>query len=90
MLHTVSFLALSFDTTPQAPPGSAGLLKIIGWISWAVSAALICAVLVAGAKFAWERWHSGATEAPKMLVGALVGAVIAGSAGAILNGVAPA
>ncbi len=88
LLHA-ALLAVEFDTTPVQPPGFEGLVKILGWISWGVSAALIAAVLVSGGKFAWERHQTGVTEAPKMLLGALIGAVIAGGAGTILNAIAP-
>jgi hypothetical protein len=37
---------------------------------------------------AWEKWNQGSIQAPKILLGALVGAIVSGSANAILNAVA--
>ncbi|MFF3228820.1 hypothetical protein ACFYV7_38920 [Nocardia suismassiliense] len=41
----------------------------------------------AGGRFAWEKWNGGPLASPKMLAGAMVGGVIATSAGTIMNAV---
>ncbi|WP_405135453.1 hypothetical protein [Nocardia sp. NBC_01388] len=84
-LDAVSVLAQQVNITPEAPPGSQGILKIVNWLSWFVMLAGIAALIYAGGKFAWERWHGGAVEAPKIVLGALVGGIIATSAGTIMT-----
>ncbi|MCU1641736.1 hypothetical protein [Nocardia sp.] len=85
LLDAVSVLAQQVTITPEAPPGSQGILKIVNWLSWFVMLAGIAALIYAGGKFAWERWHGGAVEAPKIVLGALVGGIIATSAGTIMT-----
>lgn len=84
---TSALLAIDFSPTAEVPPGAAGLLKLLNWLMWGVMLACVAALVYSGGKFAWEKWNHGSTEAPKILVGALVGAIIAGSAGAILTAV---
>jgi hypothetical protein len=88
--HTVTdtvLFAIELDINPEAPPGANGLLKLLNWLLWGVFIACVAAVVFSGGKFAWEKWSSGSSDAMKMLVGSLVGAVIAGSASQILNAV---
>lgn len=91
MIHTVydtAVLAVQFDVSPEIPPGANGLLKLLNWLLWGVMLACVAALVFSGGKFAWEKWSQGQTDAPKMLIGSLVGAIVAGSANAILNAVA--
>lgn len=83
----VAHLAIDFNITPQAMPGSSGFVKIVSWFLWAVTLACVAGLIYAGGKFAWEKWSSGSSDAAKHVVGSLVGAIIAGSANAILNAV---
>ena len=85
--HDAAVLAIEFNITPEVPPGSAGFLRILNWLLWGVLLACVAAIVLSGGKMAWEKWNQGATQAPKMLLGALAGAVIAGGANAILNAV---
>lgn len=87
-LTDTAVLAIEFNVTPELPPGSNGLLKLVNYFLWGVLLACMAAIVFSGAKFAWEKWNQGSAQAPKMLLGALVGAIIAGSANAILNSVA--
>lgn len=80
-------LAQVDDIKPIQPPGASGLVKIVGWLAWAVSIAGVAALVYAGGRFAWERYHGGALEAPKIVLGTLIGGVIATSAGPIMNAV---
>ncbi|WP_280362793.1 hypothetical protein [Nocardia wallacei] len=73
------------NITPTAPPGSEGLIKVVSWLAWMVMLAGIGALIYAGGKFGWERWHGGALESPKIVLGALVGGIIATSAGYIMS-----
>ncbi|MBY8858602.1 hypothetical protein K7711_19140 [Nocardia sp. CA2R105] len=88
MIHTLLADLVSLDTvtiTPSAPPGSPGLIHIVNWLAWLTMLAGIAALIYAGGKFGWERWHGGAVESPKIILGALVGGIIATSAGGIMN-----
>ncbi|NUS43463.1 MAG: hypothetical protein HOQ24_07235 [Mycobacteriaceae bacterium] len=84
---TVAYLADTINVTPTAPPGSNQLLRIVGWLSWAAMTAGVAGIIYAGGKFAWERWHGGAMESPKIVLGALIGGILITSAGAIMNAV---
>lgn len=90
MVHTIydtAILAVDFNVTAELPPGANGFLRILNWILWIVLFGCVAAVIVAGGKFAWEKWSRGESDAVKMLLGSLAGAVIAGSATTILNAV---
>lgn len=91
MLHTVLDTAIlaqvDFDVDPEVPPGANGLLKLLSWLLWGVTLACVAALIFSGGKFAWEKWQHGQADSPKMLVGALVGAIVALSANQILNAV---
>ncbi|NKY43602.1 hypothetical protein [Nocardia cerradoensis] len=85
VVDSIAVLAQQIPITPEAPPGSAGLTKVVNWLAWAVMLAGIAALIYAGGKFGWERWHGGAVESPKIVLGALVGGIIATSAGSIMT-----
>lgn len=84
---STALLAIDFNVNPEIPPGANGLMRLLNWLLWGVMLACVAALIFSGGKFAWEKWSQGATEAPKMLIGSLVGAIVAGSANAILNAV---
>ncbi|MCX5042504.1 hypothetical protein OG921_04870 [Aldersonia sp. NBC_00410] len=75
------------DLSPEAPPGSNGFLRLIRWLMWAVLLAGVAALIFAGGKFGWEKYNGGTLESPKIVLGALVGGVIATAAGTIMNAV---
>ena len=89
-LDTAIFAQVSFNITPEVPPGANGLLKILNWLLWGVTLACVAALVFAGGKFAWEKWQHGQADSPKMLVGAMVGAIISLSASQILSAVTSA
>ena len=89
-LDTAIFAQVSFNITPEVPPGANGLLKILNWLLWGVTLACVAALVFAGGKFAWEKWQHGQADSPKMLVGAMVGAIISLSASQILGAVTSA
>lgn len=73
------------DLTPEAPPKSDGFLRLVRWLLWGVVLAGVAALIYAGGKFGWEKYNGGSLESPKIVVGALIGGVIAMSAGTIMN-----
>lgn len=84
---TLTGLAQEIRITPTTPPGAPQLINLVNYLSWIVMLAGIAALIYAGGKFGWERFHGGGIESPKIILGALVGGIIATSAGAIMNAV---
>ncbi|MFI6956641.1 hypothetical protein ACIBJI_24640 [Nocardia sp. NPDC050408] len=83
----VDVLAQQVNITPKPPPGSEKLINVVNYLSWLVMLAGIAALIYAGGKFGWERFHGGSLESPKIVLGALVGGVISTSAGLIMQAV---
>ena len=87
--HSQILAAPMPTVTNQAPPGAASLLKIMGWVSWAAFAACLLGVFVIVIKMGIHA-HSDRGEAGQQsgrLFWPLLGAIVAGSAGAILTAV---
>lgn len=82
--HT-SVLAQTERFPPEAPPGSEGLKKLVRYLSWLVLLSGVAAIIFAGGKFAWEKWQGGMLESPKMVLGALIGGMVATSAGTLMT-----
>ncbi|WP_040829571.1 hypothetical protein [Nocardia jiangxiensis] len=85
--QTAAYLADTINVVPQQPPAADKLMKIVGWLAWGAMIAGVAGIIYAGGKFAWERWHGGAMESPKIVLGALIGGVLITSAGVIMNAV---
>lgn len=83
----VTVLAQQINITPTAPPGADKVINLVNILAWFVTLAGITAIMYAGGKFGWERWHGGSVESPKILLGALFGGILATSAGPIMNAV---
>ncbi len=79
-----------FRHQPGSASGANGLLKLLNWLLWGVTLACVAALIFSGGKFAWEKWQHGSGDSPKMLVGSLVGAIVAISANQILGAVTSA
>ncbi|MFZ2178841.1 MAG: hypothetical protein WAW17_33375 [Rhodococcus sp. (in: high G+C Gram-positive bacteria)] len=93
MLHTIhdtAILAVDFNIQPTLPPGADGLLRLVNWLLWIIMLACVAALVVSGGKFAWEKWSQGQTGGVTMLLGSLIGTIVAGSATTILNAVTAA
>ncbi|GAA5057903.1 hypothetical protein [Nocardia callitridis] len=80
-------LAQFGDPSPEAPPISDKLLKFVRYITWFALLSGIVSIIYAGGRFAWEKWSGGGLQSPKMVAGAMIGGVIATSAGTIMNAV---
>lgn len=87
--HTGVMLTQVTNFQPEAPPGSQNLEKLVRYLVWFVLLSGVSALIFAGGKFAWEKWQAGMIESPKMIVGALIGGIVATSAGSIMNAVLP-
>ncbi|WP_063044385.1 hypothetical protein [Nocardia pseudovaccinii] len=80
-------LAQLGNPTPEAPPNSEKILQMVRYLTWFVLLSGVSGITYAGGRFAWEKWSGGTLDSPKMLAGAMVGGVIATSAGTIMNAV---
>ena len=81
----LAVLAEEIKVIPTRPPGAEKLTNLVGYLSWLVILAGVAALIYAGGKFGWERWHGGAVESPKIVAAALIGGIIATTAGTIMN-----
>jgi hypothetical protein len=80
-------LAQIGNPTPEAPPISDKILKMVRYLTWFVLLSGVAAITYAGGRFAWEKWSGGGLQSPKMVAGAMIGGVVATSAGTIMNAV---
>ncbi|MFE9323445.1 MULTISPECIES: hypothetical protein [Nocardia] len=80
-------LAQIQNPTPQAPPLSDKLLQMVRYLTWFALLSGIISIIYAGGRFAWEKWSGGAMQSPKMVAGAMIGGVVATSAGTIMNSI---
>ncbi|MRH92767.1 hypothetical protein GFY24_36020 [Nocardia sp. SYP-A9097] len=78
-------LAQVFNPAPETPPAADKLLKLVSYLTWFILLSGTLAIMYAGGRFAWEKWSGGSLTAPKQIAGALVGGIIATSAGTIMN-----
>lgn len=78
-------LAQLGNPTPEAPPLSDKILQLVRYFTWFILLSGVIAITYAGGKFAWEKWSGGSLESPKMIAGAMIGGVVATSAGTIMN-----
>ncbi|VFA96262.1 hypothetical protein [Nocardia cyriacigeorgica] len=85
--EAVIVLAQTITVNPKPPPGSEKLINLVNYLSWLVMLAGVAALIYAGGKFGWERFHGGAVESPKIILAALVGGIIATTAGMIMGAV---
>ena len=78
--------------TPSAPPGSAKILTVLGWVGWGVFAASIAGVLLICIKMATNshrnRGGEGGGEEAGKLFWPLLACIVGSSAGSILGVVA--
>ena len=80
-------LAQLGNPTPEPPPLSDKIMQFVRYITWFAMLSGIIAIIYAGGRFAWEKWSGSGMESPKMVAGAMIGGVVATSAGTIMNAV---
>ncbi|ONM50329.1 hypothetical protein [Nocardia donostiensis] len=73
------------NPTPEPPPISEEILQLVRYFTWFVLLSGVLGITVAGGRFAWEKWNGGQLASPKMVVGGMIGGVVATSAGSIMN-----
>ena len=80
------FLADAITVNPTAPPGSQKLLTIVSWVGWGAMLAAVVALVIAGAKFGYEKSHGTAgNEAATKVAWTLVGCVVIATAGGLVG-----
>ncbi|MBH0775583.1 hypothetical protein IT779_04670 [Nocardia sp. NEAU-351] len=75
------------NPTPEAPPLADKILQFVRFFTWFILLGGVVAIVYAGGRFAWEKWSGGGLQSPKMVAGAMIGGVVATSAGTIMNAV---
>ncbi|WP_237342153.1 hypothetical protein [Williamsia soli] len=71
---------------PAPPPGSDKFLTIVSWVGWGAMLVAILALVVAGARFGFQKSHGGATNEEAGKVGwTLVGCVLIAIAGSLVG-----
>jgi hypothetical protein len=75
------------NPTPETPPAADKLLKLVRYFTWFMLLSGTSAIIFAGGRFAWEKWNGGPLESPKIVAGALVGGLVATSAGTLMNSI---
>ncbi|MBL1079873.1 hypothetical protein JK358_36300 [Nocardia sp. 2] len=78
-------LAQISNPTPETPPVADKLMRLVRYFTWFVLLSGIMGITYAGGRFAWEKWSGGGLASPKMVAGAMIGGIIATSAGTIMN-----
>ncbi|MFR9751435.1 hypothetical protein ACL02S_10400 [Nocardia sp. 004] len=83
---TFTTLAQIDNPIPEPPPLADKILQFVRYFTWFALMSGIISIIYAGGRFAWEKW-SGGSQSPKMVAGAMIGGVVATSAGTIMNAV---
>ncbi|MBB5911419.1 hypothetical protein BJY24_000286 [Nocardia transvalensis] len=79
-----TLLAQIGNPAPETPPAADKLMKLVRYFTWFVILSGVLGITYAGGRFAWEK-SIGAGPSPKMVIGAMIGGIIATSAGTIMN-----
>ncbi|MBF6215020.1 hypothetical protein IU433_22620 [Nocardia puris] len=83
----ISTVAQVGNPTPEAPPLSDKIEQFVRYATWFALLSGIISIIYAGGRFAWEKWSGSGMNSPKMVAGAMIGGVVATSAGTIMNAV---
>ncbi|MCF4006119.1 hypothetical protein L1O03_02865 [Corynebacterium uropygiale] len=84
---TIDILANVISTTPVAPPGADRFQWLVSIFTWFCYIAAVLGIVYGGARFAWEKWvRGGDLQAPKIIMGALIGGVVMAIAPSLIAG----
>lgn len=67
------------------PPGTAGLLTVVGWVAWIVTLACICGIFAVAGKMAFSHRRGEGSEAVGQLGWVMGACVLIAAAGPIVN-----
>lgn len=87
MLHTLTSIiaAVPDPGQGQQPPGSDGIVKILGWAAWVAVVICVLGVLIAGATMAIQHRRGEGGESMARLGWVLGGVIVIGSASALVG-----
>lgn len=85
VVDAVSVYAQVSDPTPEAPPLADKIMEFVRYATWLAILSGTVSIVYAGGRFAWEKWSGSGLQSPKMVAGAMIGGVVATSAGTIMN-----
>ena len=71
----------------EAPPGSAGFLRILRWAAWVAFAVCVLGVIITGARMAISARRGEGGEHGATLLWVLVGCILIGSASGFVGAV---
>ena len=80
-------LAQLGNPTAETPPMADKMMKMFRYFTWLTQMSGVAAITYGGGRFAWEKWSGGGLASPKMVAGAMIGGIVATSAGTIMNAV---
>ncbi|GAA1083364.1 hypothetical protein [Tsukamurella spumae] len=83
---TAMLVADGIDVKPVQPPGGEKILRLLGWLKWAVYIIGVGALIGAGAIFALEKYQQrGDSKAAQICLYVIIGAVVSVSAVGIID-----
>ncbi|MGI5220550.1 hypothetical protein [Nocardia carnea] len=85
VVDAVSVYAQVSNPTPEPPPLADKIMEFVRYATWLAILSGTVSIVYAGGKFAWEKWSGSSMQSPKMVAGAMIGGVVATSAGTIMN-----
>jgi hypothetical protein len=87
VLHTLTSIiaAVPDPGQGQKPPGSDGIVKILGWAAWVAVVICVLGVLIAGATMAIQHRRGEGGESMARLGWVLGGVIVIGSASALVG-----
>jgi hypothetical protein len=87
VLHTLTSIIAAVPNPGQGqqPPGSDGIVKILGWAAWVAVVICVLGVLIAGATMAIQHRRGEGGESMARLGWVLGGVIVIGSASALVG-----
>jgi hypothetical protein len=87
VLHTLSSILAAVPNPGQGqqPPGSGGIVKILGWAAWVGIVVCVLGVIMAGATMAIQHRRGEGGESMARLGWVLGGCIVIGSASALVG-----
>lgn len=77
-----------FDVNPEAPPGTEGITRVIGYVAWGAFGICLIGFIIAAATMGIKHGRGEDLPGMKGLALALLGTVLIGGAGAIVGSLA--
>ncbi|MGO3649997.1 hypothetical protein [Agrococcus casei] len=85
LTSTIAMLTVIPNPDPTQPPGSEGILAILGWAKWVALAVCVAGLIIAGAMLAINSRRGEGGEIAGRVVAALIGVIIISAAAALVG-----